>query len=198
MPPNQLSDPAVWSCIMSCDWAGEGVACSPLIACPHTRLQGSHFAMQGSSMEMDLCELLLSMKLDQPMKQESTREPSSLPLAADNDESMSEAYLPNNTLICTAPSPPCEPSYQGCAYLQSIQSQLDSFPTTGGEYIESIFTHRQIFFAYPGGHRCCARAFSDLACSLQRREWRADREADMEAVTAFHYEAQFIASVVSC
>ncbi|KAJ6593460.1 hypothetical protein B0H19DRAFT_21535 [Mycena capillaripes] len=94
---------------------------------------------------------------------------------------------------------PSEPPYQGCAYLQAVQFQLDTenFPTTGGEYIESIFTHRQIFFAFPGGHRCCARAFSDLACSLQRREWRADRDADMEAATAFHYEAQFIASVMS-
>ncbi|KAJ7209710.1 hypothetical protein GGX14DRAFT_364073, partial [Mycena pura] len=96
------------------------------------------------------------------------------------------------------PSRSSSPSetYQGCAYLQAIQSQLENFPTTGGEYIESIFTHRQIFFAFPGGHRCCARAYSDLACSLQRRDWRADREADMEAVNAFHYEAQFIASMM--
>ncbi|KAJ7125139.1 hypothetical protein C8R44DRAFT_132314 [Mycena epipterygia] len=146
-------------------------------------------------MEMDLCELLLSMKLGQPEKPESTRvDVPNLPFTVE-DASMPEAqvYHPDETLVYS----PSEPSYQGCAFLQAIQSQLENYPTTGGEYIKSIFTHRQIFFAYPGGHRCCARAFSDLACSLQRREWRADREADMEAVNAFHYEAEFIASVVS-
>jgi len=124
-----------------------------------------------------------------------------LQFAAGNDDSSVlevQACHPDETLHLR-PNSPSEPLYQGCAYLQTIQSQLDSekFPTTGGEYIESIFTHRQIFFAFPGGHRCCARAFSDLACSLQQREWRADREADMEAVIAFNYEAQFIASVMS-
>ncbi|KAJ7772097.1 hypothetical protein DFH07DRAFT_215722 [Mycena maculata] len=144
-------------------------------------------------MEVDLCELLHNMKL---REQESTsldvqRPPQALAMDTD-DSNMPEAQ------VDPPPTNPPEPSYQGCAYLQSIQSQLETFPTTGGEsYIESIFTHRQIFFAYPGGHRCCARAFSDLACSLQRREWRADREADMEAASAFHYEAEFIASVVS-
>ncbi|KAJ6589894.1 hypothetical protein DFH09DRAFT_1245174 [Mycena vulgaris] len=143
-------------------------------------------------MDVDLCELLLAMNLGQPPKPECPiMDAQSSHFAADGS-SMSAGPLDYSS-----PDPPSEPSYQGCAYLQSIQSQLDSFPTTGGEYIESIFTHRQIFFAYPGGHRCCARGFSDLACSLQRREWRADREADMEAVTAFHYEAEFIASVVS-
>ncbi|KAJ7502997.1 hypothetical protein B0H11DRAFT_613860 [Mycena galericulata] len=153
---------------------------------------------QRLSMEVDLCELLLNMQLREP---ESTSLVVKSPLVADpNDSNMPEAqiYPPDEALAYSqSPSPP-EPSYQGCAYLQSIQSQLESFPTTGGEYIESIFTHRQIFFAFPGGHRCCARAFSDLACSLQRREWRADREADQEAVSAFNYEAEFIASVVSC
>ncbi|KAJ7496888.1 hypothetical protein FB451DRAFT_1209132 [Mycena latifolia] len=154
---------------------------------------------QGPSMDVDLCELLLSMNLGQPERPECTRLNVESPHFVADDSIMSEAQVchPAGALVYSKPEPPSEPSYQGCAYLQCIQSQLDSFPTTGGEYIESIFTHRQIFFAFPGGHRCCARAFSDLACSLQRREWRADRDADMEAVTAFHYEAEFIASVVS-
>ncbi|KAJ7821134.1 hypothetical protein B0H14DRAFT_2832279 [Mycena olivaceomarginata] len=153
-------------------------------------------------MEVDLCELLLGMKLGQPGKRESPRvDGQNSPFAADSDDSSmleTQTSHPDETLHLT-PSLPSEPPYQGCAYLQAIQSQLDAqkFPTTSGEYIESIFTHRQIFFAFPGGHRCCARAFSDLACSLQRREWRADREADLEAVSAFNYEAQFIASVMA-
>ncbi|KAF8178657.1 hypothetical protein K438DRAFT_1270622 [Mycena galopus ATCC 62051] len=173
--------------------------------------------MQNYSMEVDLCELLLSMKLGQSGKrvryrsadasgladisrrQESTRLDGQMPFAVDKDSSMLDVQIshPDETLHLR-PNSPSEP-YQGCAYLQTIQSQLDSekFPTTGGEYIESIFAHRQIFFAFPGGHRCCARAFSDLACSLQRRKWRADREDDTEAVIAFNCEAQFIASIMS-
>ncbi|KAJ6491832.1 hypothetical protein C8R47DRAFT_442632 [Mycena vitilis] len=148
-------------------------------------------------MEVDLCELLLRMKLEKP--QSPGGDDQTLLFAVDNDDSnMPEAPTlhPSETLSLTLKSL-SEPPYQGCAYLQAIQSQLENFHTTGGEYIESIFTHRQIFFAFPGGHRCCARAFSDLACSLQQRDWRADRESDMEAATAFHYEAQFIASVLS-
>ncbi|KAJ7270025.1 hypothetical protein B0H12DRAFT_1094097 [Mycena haematopus] len=159
--------------------------------------------MKEYTMEIDLCELLLGMKLEQPIvKLESPKvDGQTLPFAVHNDDSNMlevQSSHPDETLHLR-PNSPSEPPYQGCAYLQAIQCQLESegFPTTGGEYIESIFTHRQIFFAFPGGHSCCARAFSDLACSLQRRDWRADREADMEAVTAFNYEAQFIASVMS-
>ncbi|KAJ7099554.1 hypothetical protein B0H15DRAFT_552165 [Mycena belliarum] len=151
-------------------------------------------------LEADLCQLLVGMSLGKPERPECTRVDVPSPLLKEADSSM-ECEAPvchlAGALVYSGPDPPSEPAYQGCAYLQSIQSQLDSFPTTGGEYIESIFTHRQIFFAFPGGHRCCARAFSDIACSLQHREWRADREADMEAVNAFHYEAEFITSVVS-
>ncbi|KAF7321566.1 hypothetical protein MKEN_00677600 [Mycena kentingensis (nom. inval.)] len=133
--------------------------------------------------DADLCELLRALELD---KQGSER-------AGEHALSPGTALDGGDCIMSEAPPP----SYQGCAYLQSLQSQIDSFPTTGGAYIESIFTHRQIFFAYPGAHLCCARALSDLACGLQRREWRADRDADMEAVNAFNYEAEFIASVVS-
>ncbi|KAJ7935106.1 hypothetical protein B0H13DRAFT_518577 [Mycena leptocephala] len=131
--------------------------------------------IQQGSMEVDLCELLLSMKLGQPGKPASPRgDGQTLLFAVDSeDSSMPEvpSSHPDETLH-PRPNSPSEPPYQGCAYLQTIQSQLEDFPTTGGEYIESIFTHRQIFFAFPGGHRCCARAFSDLACSLQQRQWR--------------------------
>lgn len=82
----------------------------------------------------------------------------------------------------------------GCAYLQAIRSQLEDYPTTGGEYLDAIFTHREIFHSYPTVHRDCARGFSDLAYLLEKRAWRSDREADIDAVTAFRHEAWVIAS----
>ncbi|KAF8806551.1 hypothetical protein BYT27DRAFT_7102218, partial [Phlegmacium glaucopus] len=85
----------------------------------------------------------------------------------------------------------------GCAYLQSIRSQLEEYPTTGGEYLDAIFTHREILHSYPAVHRDCARGFSDLAYLLEKRAWRSDREADTEAVTAFRYEAWVTASFFS-
>ncbi|KAJ7072629.1 hypothetical protein C8F01DRAFT_1243667 [Mycena amicta] len=153
---------------------------------------------QNLTMDVDLCELLRALEIAKP---ESARPD----VLDDGDCAMAEAPVrqTRNQLQLTLTkhddqSRPNSPSFQGCELLKSIQSQLDTFPTTGGApYIEAILTHRQIFFAFPGGHRCCARAFSDLACSLQRREWRADRDSDMEAATAFNYEAQFIASIVS-
>lgn len=85
----------------------------------------------------------------------------------------------------------------GCGLLQHIRAQLTSghYPTTGGEYLEAIFTHREVFNAYPPGHRECALAFSDIASSLERRPWRADRESDGEAVAAFRNEAVVIANM---
>jgi len=84
--------------------------------------------------------------------------------------------------------------YFGCAYLQAVQAQLEWFPTTGGEYLEAIFTHREVFYAHPPAHRNCARGFSDLAKSLEARPFRADRDSDAEAAAVFYHEAQVIAS----
>ena len=53
-----------------------------------------------------------------------------------------------------------------------------------------------MLFAYPQAHRDCALAFSDLADHLERREWRADREGDAEAVAAFRHEAAVVAHAV--
>ena len=84
----------------------------------------------------------------------------------------------------------------GCTYLQAVRAQLDSYQTTGGEYLEAIFTHRAVFNAYPPGHKSCAKGFSDIACALERRAWRADRDSDAEAVVAFRYEAWKIATLL--
>lgn len=82
--------------------------------------------------------------------------------------------------------------WHGCGYLQAIRSHIDNFSTTSGEYLEAIFTHREIFAAYPSAHQGCARGFSDLAQLLEKRPWRADRDSDGEAVSVFRHEAWMI------
>ena len=90
--------------------------------------------------------------------------------------------------------PPC-----GCGLLQAVRGQLTSnrFITTGGEWLDVIFTHREVFNAYPQGHRECAVGFTDLASFLESREWRADRDSDAEAIAAFRHEAWVIASAAA-
>ncbi|KAI0724181.1 hypothetical protein C8Q72DRAFT_786972 [Fomitopsis betulina] len=87
--------------------------------------------------------------------------------------------------------PPC-----GCALLQWLREQLEAgkYATTGGDYLEIIFTHREAFHAFPDGHRTCAIGFSDIAADLERREVRPDRESDPEAAAAFRHEAWVVAS----
>lgn len=77
-----------------------------------------------------------------------------------------------------------------------MRRQLDNYTTTGGEYLETIFTHREILSSYPSAHHQCARAFSDIAYMLEQRAWRADRDADSEAVSAFRHEAWTIANTL--
>ena len=103
-----------------------------------------------------------------------------------------------STLKPSPPKPrPTASAPTGCELLQAIRAQLtsDRFPTTGGEYLEAIFTHREVFHAFPPGHRDCAVGFSDLASCLEKRSWRADRDADYEAVAAFRHEAWVIANM---
>lgn len=103
-----------------------------------------------------------------------------------------------STLKPNPPKPkPTESAPCGCGLLQAIHAQLtsDRFPTTGGDYLEAIFTHREVFHAFPQGHRGCAVAFTDIASCLEKRAWRADRDADYEAVAAFRNEAWVIANM---
>lgn len=128
-------------------------------------------------------------------------------------------YLPLTTLTCSSrPKPPpsrakparsasapvaspaSSPSGdaaapRGCGLLQAIRAQLtsDRFPTTGGEYLEAIFTHREVVNAFPPGHRDCAVGFTELASCIEKRAWRADRDSDYEAVAAFRNEAWVLA-----
>lgn len=109
---------------------------------------------------------------------------------------VNDAAIGINNMTINPSLPPAGEEVYGCAYLQMIREQLNNYPTTGGEYLDAIFTHREILCAYPVAHRNCARAFSDLAYSIEQRAWRADRDADTEAVTAFRHEAWMIASTL--
>lgn len=85
-----------------------------------------------------------------------------------------------------------------------LRSQIEEHQNTGGEYVEAIFTHREIFSAHPAVHRECAKGFTDLAAVLEKRAWKADWESnpsaestlmsETEAVSAFRYEAWVIAN----
>lgn len=74
--------------------------------------------------------------------------------------------------------------------------EYGDYPTTGGEYLDAIFTHRDMVYGQPAIHQECARAFSDLATILQKRAWRSDREADPEAVSTFNHEAWVVWSMM--
>ncbi|PBK86865.1 hypothetical protein ARMGADRAFT_469984 [Armillaria gallica] len=134
--------------------------------------------------EIELCALLGQMNLT---TENYTAEPEAIMV----DDTSCDSDASSDTDFVTP-----ELKHNGCAYLQALQAQLDSYPTTGGEYLEAIFTHREILSSYPGAHQLCAQGFSDLAYALEQRAWRADREADTEAVVAFRHEAWMIASTL--
>ena len=87
-----------------------------------------------------------------------------------------------------------------CALLQNIiglydpAEELEDFPTTCGEYLELLFTHRELFSACPHAHTGCPAGLTRLARALELRAWRADRECDSEAVAAFRHESWQVAA----
>ena len=91
-----------------------------------------------------------------------------------------------------------------CALLESLTRSYDpdgaddgGLQTTCGEYLELIYIHREAFAALPSAHVGCSAAFSALARALELRAWRADRDADAEAVAAFRHEAWMVAAWMS-
>ena len=122
-----------------------------------------------------------------------------LPLQSDggsNYSSSSSANTHKDEAIIKITSATKPNEIYGCAYLKAIRNQLESYPTTGAEYLEAIMIHREILNSFPGAHHDCARAFTDLAYSIECRAWRSDRDADMDAVVAFRHEAWVIASTM--
>ncbi|KAF9485985.1 hypothetical protein BDN70DRAFT_367228 [Pholiota conissans] len=187
---------------------------------PYVTHETHHFiGSDNDSVDMDLCDLLQTMKLDSRfdsrkptedavhfalLPQSVTPPPSlqdelMLEVANYHSDAESESSISSSSSetqqLAVKPKED-EKRLYGCVYLQTIQAQLQAqgYPTTGGEYLDTIFTHREILFSYPAAHVHCARGLSDLAYELETRAWRADREADLEAVTAFRHEAWVIAS----
>ncbi|KAF8633279.1 hypothetical protein AX17_004454 [Amanita inopinata Kibby_2008] len=162
---------------------------------------GQMYIMQEDTpLEIDLCNLLQNMKLQYPVDEKASINvpirPTVYPAPVVEDIAMPEETSYHSDGDCSSQSSGSSTGEErhGCAYLQSIQAQLDSYATTGGGYLEAIFTHREILAAYPAAHQHCSRAFSDIAYALEQRAWRADREADSEAVAAFRHEAWVIAA----
>jgi hypothetical protein len=86
-----------------------------------------------------------------------------------------------------------------CAFLEALTRSYDpdaadELQTTCGAYLELIFIHREAFAARPSAHAGCSAGFSALARALELRAWRADRDADSEAVAAFRHEAWMVAA----
>ncbi|KAI0359576.1 hypothetical protein OH77DRAFT_1037838 [Trametes cingulata] len=182
-------------------------------------------------MEIDsqLSQLLNSLSLDSQRHKalfeidEQASQTSRTPSISAHDAAMSDSsdsedstYPPNpyppsrtpSSSSASAPQPqqpaaaPC-----GCAYLQALHGQIraGAYATTGGDYLEAIFTHREAFFAFPPAHQGCALGFSALAQDLESRRaadparaeaslWRADWDGDSEAAAAFRHEAWVIAN----
>ncbi|KAF9012536.1 hypothetical protein BDQ17DRAFT_1419910 [Cyathus striatus] len=148
--------------------------------------------------EIDLCQLLETMNItiDKEKSTNTTSEPAGVNVHGD-EMAEDPSYHSDAASDCsssTANTHQEEPF--GCAYLQTVRAYMENYPTTGGEYLETIFTHREIQTAYPAAHVYCSRGFSDLAYMMEKRAWRADRDADTEAVTAFRHEAWMIAATL--
>lgn len=127
--------------------------------------------------------------------------------SSDSEDSIDEPHQPvsspqpsASTNSTPAPPPPSIDTLNGCRLLQYVQHCLHSgtYQTCSGDYLETIFTHREVSLAYPEGHRQCAIGFSELASELEAREWRADRDHDGDAVQAFRHEAQWVAHACGC
>ncbi|TFK50987.1 hypothetical protein OE88DRAFT_1660165 [Heliocybe sulcata] len=135
--------------------------------------------------DIDLCYLLDKISLS---GQDSVRR-FNVPPTPSTDVDMSVSAQP----VPTQSKQHTDEEQYGCGLLQAVQAQVEACQTTGGEYLDIIFTHRELLFAYPAAHRTCSRGFTDLARQLEQRAWRADREGDSEAVVAFRNEAWIIA-----
>jgi len=157
---------------------------------------------EDDQMEQDLCSKLGTMSLDKRWGKEKESEAPdqhTMPLTGDaHDLAMSDSEGSTCHTDASDSSSNSEDEPLGCALLRHVQASIDlnHYPTTGGDYLEAIFIHRALFAAFPQVHRSCARCFSDIAYSLEKRAWRTDRDADTEAVTAFRHEAWMIAATM--
>jgi len=144
--------------------------------------------------------LLDSLSLQQKFR---TNEPAATPTASDiqmNDAGNHHRAQSDTTASSSSSDEPDTPA--PCAFLEALTHSydpdaLDELQTTCGAYLELIFIHREAFAARPSAHAGCSAGFSALARALELRAWRADRDADTEAVAAFRHEAWMVAAWMS-
>ncbi|KAH8994429.1 hypothetical protein EDB92DRAFT_1943763 [Lactarius akahatsu] len=151
-----------------------------------------------SELDIELVALLDSLSLQQHEFRASEPEPAPPTVS---DIQMSDAGSSHSAATAPSVSSDAPSSPAPCAFLQALTHWYDpdaeQVQTTCGEYLELIFIHREAFAARPASHTGCSAAFSALARSLELRAWRADRDADTEAVAAFRHEAWMVAAWMS-
>jgi hypothetical protein len=163
---------------------------------------------------MDLCDLLQTMNLGSvfasqgkfqenafqvvpPSQPFLNAQPVEVSMAIEEQVADTQSDAGSVHSNTSSNTPQMHEEYLGCAYLQAIRGQIEGYQTTGGEYLDAIFTHREIMQSYPTAHQKCSRAFTEISSVLEKRAWRADREADTEAVAAFRHEAWVIWSALA-
>ncbi|KAL1756648.1 hypothetical protein FB107DRAFT_273650 [Schizophyllum commune] len=149
------------------------------------------YEVTNQTREADLCDLFMNIKLDSDLvhAKRGTARPLDDVVMSDAETEQSDADSDCSAHGATGSACSQSPPLHGCAFLQVVQQQLQNYATTNGEYLEAIFTHRQMYMLSPSAHAECAHAFTELAGALEQRAWRADRDADAEAVAAFRHES---------
>ncbi|KAA1470389.1 hypothetical protein DENSPDRAFT_879673 [Dentipellis sp. KUC8613] len=150
-------------------------------------------------LDFELSSLLDSLSLQQKARESAASEPAPKP-TADDVQMCDEESSQGTQSATTASSSSCVETPSCCGLLKSITSQYetyegtDDYATTAGAYLDLILIHRELFATAPREHEGCPAAFTALAHALEHRAWRADRDADTEAVAAYRHEAWMIAA----
>ncbi|KZV66455.1 hypothetical protein PENSPDRAFT_689018 [Peniophora sp. CONT] len=152
--------------------------------------------------DAELASLLDSLTIQQKTPTRESAQSGSVHVSdvamSDEEHYLSDASVSSTSSAGKPSSTPVPP--EPCALLQSIiglydpAEELEDFPTTCGEYLELLFTHRELFSACPHAHTGCPAGLAQLARALELRAWRADRECDAEAVAAFRHESWQVAA----
>jgi len=150
-----------------------------------------------SELDIELATLLDSLSLQQSIIR--TNEPVSKPTVSDIPMNDAENYQVQSGTTASSSSSGVQHTPPPCALLEALTRSYDPdasdvLQTTCGEYLDLIFMHREAFAAQPSAHARCSAGFSALARAMELRAWRADRDADTEAIAAFRHEAWMVAA----
>lgn len=69
------------------------------------------------------------------------------------------------------------------------KSESSSPAAPAPDFLETIFTHREAFVAFPYGHRTCSKALTQLAFALERSAAQSGADGDLDTAIALHNEA---------